>query len=392
MKAVLAVLCLLAASACAEVYFKETFNAGWEDRWVQSTHNGDKAGAFVASAGKFYNDAEADKGIKTSEDARFYGLSAKFDSFDNTGKKLIIQFLVKHEQNIDCGGGYVKLFPIGLDQGAMSGDSEYFVMFGPDICGPGTRKVHVIFNYKGQNHLIKKNIPCKADEESHVYTLIINEDQTYQVDIDGSKVESGSLLEDWDFLPPKQINDPEQSKPSDWVDDAQIDDPEDTKPADWDQPKTITDPDAEKPDDWDDDMDGEWEAPTIDNPDYKGTWSPKRIDNPAYKGVWEHPQIDNPEYAPDDSIGSYTGFGAIGFDLWQVKSGTIFDDVIITDDADAANEMVAAWKTRSAGEAAMKKAADDAAAAEAAAAAAEAADDDDEEDDEEEEAPAKDEL
>lgn len=37
---------------------------------------------------------------------------------------------MKHEQNIDCGGGYVKLFPSGLDQKDMHGDSEYNIMFG----------------------------------------------------------------------------------------------------------------------------------------------------------------------------------------------------------------------------------------------------------------------
>lgn len=33
---------------------------------------------------------------------------------------------------------------------------------GPDICGYSTKKVHVIFNYKGTNHLIKKEIKCKV--------------------------------------------------------------------------------------------------------------------------------------------------------------------------------------------------------------------------------------
>ena len=38
---------------------------------------------------------------------------------------------------------------------------------------------------------------------------------------------------------------------------------------DWDQPQHIPDRDAKKPEDWDDDIDGEWEAPMIDNPEYK---------------------------------------------------------------------------------------------------------------------------
>lgn len=104
-----------------------------------------------------------------------------------------------------------------------------------------------------------------------------------QVLIDNEKVESGELEADWNFLPPKKIRDPDAKKPEDWEDKATIDDPNDTKPEDWDKAEHIPDPDATKPEDWDDEMDGEWEAPMIDNPDYKGVWSPKQIDNPNYK-------------------------------------------------------------------------------------------------------------
>ena len=84
---------------------------------MYSTHKGADAGKFELTAGKFYGDAEKDKGIKTSQDAKFYAASAKFDkSFSNEEKPLVVQFTVKHEQNIDCGGGYVKLFDCSLDQ------------------------------------------------------------------------------------------------------------------------------------------------------------------------------------------------------------------------------------------------------------------------------------
>lgn len=72
-------------------------------------------------------------GLQTSQDARFYALSSRFDDFNNKGKTLVIQFTVKHEQNIDCGGGYIKLFPSGLNQEEMHGDSVYNIMFGE--CG-----------------------------------------------------------------------------------------------------------------------------------------------------------------------------------------------------------------------------------------------------------------
>jgi len=116
----------------------------------------------------------------------------------------------------------------------MHGDSEYNIMFGPDICGPGTKKVHVIFNYKGKNLLVKKDIRCKDDEFTHLYTLIVRPDNTYEVKIDNKHAEGGILEEDWDFLPPKTIPDPEARKPEDWDDTPKIDDPEDTKPEVWD--------------------------------------------------------------------------------------------------------------------------------------------------------------
>jgi len=57
----------------------------------------------------------------------------------------------------------------------------------------------------------------------------------------------------------------------------------------------------------------------------------KAIDNPAYKGEWVHPEIENPEYAADANLYKYDDIGAVGFEIWQVKSGTIFDNIIVTD-------------------------------------------------------------
>ena len=59
----------------------------------------------------------------------------------------------------------------------------------------------------------------------------------------------------------------------------------------------------------------------------------KRISNPAYKGIWEAKKIANPEYEDDESVYKFADFGFLGFDLWQVKGGTIFDNVIVTDDS-----------------------------------------------------------
>lgn len=47
------------------------------------------------------------------------------------------QFQVKHEQEIDCGGGYIKLVPASSKSKMkdFGGETPYSIMFGPDICG-----------------------------------------------------------------------------------------------------------------------------------------------------------------------------------------------------------------------------------------------------------------
>merc|ERR1711976_271781 len=221
----------------------------------------------------------------------------------------------------------------------------------------GTKRTHLIFNYKGKNVLKKSDLAYKQEGEgtSHLYRMILKPDNTVKVEIDEESIYEGSIKDDWEVLKPKEVPDPEDKKPDDWSDESMIDDPEHKKPDDWTDEKRIVDPDASKPDDWDDEEDGEWEAPMKDNPAYKGDWYVKRISNPAYKGVWEAKKIANPEYEDDDTLYKYADFGFIGFDLWQVKGGTIFDNIIITDDVAEADGFAKKWKDLSEVEKAKKK-------------------------------------
>jgi len=350
MKIQLLVLFALLSIATATTYYKETFDADWEKRWVVSDWKKSEgtAGKWKHTAGEFYGDAEKDKGIQTSEDARFYGISSMFPKFSNAGKDLVLQFQVRFPQKIDCGGGYIKLIPDGSDQKNFQGDSKYYIMFGPDICGTSTRRVHVIFHHEGKNLLIKKNVNCETDQLSHVYTLIVHADDSYEVRVDGVKRESGNLADDWEFMAPRTIKDPSAKKPADWVDKAKIDDPNDKKPDNYDAiPKEIPDPEASKPDDWDDEADGAWEAPTIPNPEFKGEWKPKQIDNPDYKGPWVHPEVPNPDYVEKKDLHKYDDLAGIGIELWQVKAGTIFDNIIVTDSVAEAEAFLAETYTAS---------------------------------------------
>merc|ERR1712076_113293 len=53
-----------------------------------------------------------------------------------------------------------------------------------------------------------------------------------------------------------------------------------------------------------------------------------------------HPEIDNPDYVSDDELYSYYAFGSVGIDIWQVKSGSIFDNIIISDSLEEAQEFM----------------------------------------------------
>lgn len=215
------------------------------------------------------------------------------EPIDNTGKTFVAQYEVKFQDGLECGGAYIKLLKDTPEFDARKFEDKfpYVIMFGPDKCGT-TNKVHFIFKHKNpvtgeyeEKHL--KNPPsARVEKTTSLYTLIVRPDQTFEILINNESAAKGSLLEDFTpaVNPAKEIDDPEDKKPEDWVDEAKIPDPDATKPEDWDEdapqtipdedakkpedwldnePEQIPDPDATKPEDWDDEEDGEWVAPTV---------------------------------------------------------------------------------------------------------------------------------
>ena len=321
---------LLASLATATVYFEERFGSPdalklWKTpKTPLKNKEGQEypLGEFVVRDGV----------LVTTEDSRYYALTRKLSKpFSNEGKTLVVQLTVRHPQQLDCGGGYIKLLAEGVDQDTFNAETPYLLMVGPDICGTD-RRVHFILAHNGKYYQIKKDIRATADKLTHLYTFVLNPDQTYEVHVDQEKVAFGTLQDDWDIILPKRIPDPKATKPEDWDDRKEIDDPEDKRPADWDsEPEFIIHKDAKKPADWDDEMDGEWKAPKKRNPAFKGEWKPRKIANPTYQGEWTAPLIDNPEHVPNEKAYVLGNIGAVGFDLWQVKSGSHFDNILITD-------------------------------------------------------------
>ena len=207
--------------------------------------------------------------------------------------------------------------------------------------------IHAIFNHKGKNLLKSDKVNLEysdKNEYTHLYTFSFKPDGTYEIFFDQKSKASGKIVEDWP-LPKPTIDDPEDKKPSDWVDETEMDDPEAKKPDGYDDiPAQIPDPDATKPEDWDDEDDGEWEPPLIDNPEFKGEWVAPKVANPAYKGVWSPKQIANKDYEEGVQLAAYDSTH-VGFELWVVNNGTIFDNILVTDDLDyAIAQGVKLWK------------------------------------------------
>uniref|UniRef100_A0A2K6LX03 Calreticulin 3 n=1 Tax=Rhinopithecus bieti TaxID=61621 RepID=A0A2K6LX03_RHIBE len=284
-------ICMLRV-ALATVYFQEEFLDGehWRNRWVQST-NDSRFGHFRLSSGKFYGHKEKDKGLQTTQNGRFYAISARFKPFSNKGKTLVIQYTVKHEQKMDCGGGYIKVFPADVDQKNLNGKSQYYIMF--------------------------------VDGFTHLYTLILRPDLSYDVKIDGQSIESGSIEYDWNLTSLNKETSPAESK--DW------EQTKDSKAQDWE--KHFLDASASKQSDWNGELDGDWPAPMLQKPPYQDGLRPEGID----KDIWLHHKMKNTNYLTQYDLSEFENIGAIGLELWQVRSGTIFDNFLITDDEEYAD-------------------------------------------------------
>ncbi|KAG0200187.1 hypothetical protein BGX28_006669 [Mortierella sp. GBA30] len=368
--------------------FLEQFAQNWSDRWTASeaTKETTAEGEVFSYVGQWsveepsvYPGLGGDLGLVAKTAAAHHAISASLpEVVNNKDKTLVVQYEVKAQSGLECGGAYMKLLtesPEGIKFKEFSNDTPYTIMFGPDKCG-GTNKVHFIFRHKNpitgryeEKHLQSAPL-AKLNSLSNLYTLIVKPDQTFEIKINGEVVSSGSLLENFQppVNPPKEIDDPKDSKPSNWVEEAKISDPKATKPEDWDEEaparildenatkpddwledeeSEIPDPEAMKPDDWDDEEDGDWIAPAIPNPKcekngcgkwvrphisnpaYKGKWSAPLIDNPAYKGIWAPRKIPNPDFFEDLHPSNFDRIGAVGFEIWTMQKDILFDNIYI---------------------------------------------------------------
>ncbi|KAG0686766.1 hypothetical protein C6P40_003415 [Pichia californica] len=366
--------------------FFEQFDQGWKSRWIPSAAMKDDKlsyiGEWSVEESIVLNGIKNDKGLVAKSEASLHAISAKlpnvFDNFENT---LVLQYEVKLQNSLNCGGAYIKLLSEeGLNYNLknnleFSDKTPYIIMFGPDKCG-NENKVHFIIKTLNpktnefEEHHLKSPPVARIVQTTSLYTLIVRPDQSFEIRINGVIVRSGNLLnsDDFQLTIPLEIIDENDFKPKDWIDEKFIIDINDTKPDDWDEnapylildenavkpddwdedePEQILDPFDIKPEDWDDEEDGDYEPNLIDNPEcenhgcgkwirpkiknpaYRGKWEPKLIPNPDYKGEWEPKLIPNPDYYEIKNPSNFEPIGGLGFEIWTMENDIMFDNIYL---------------------------------------------------------------
>eukprot|EP01071_Lankesteria_metandrocarpae_P003141 Lankesteria_metandrocarpae@DN2784_c0_g1_i1.p1 len=378
--------------AVAGLHFAETFDENWGQRWIQSG-----AEKFTGTWKRVLRSNEAiegDYGLRMMDANQHHAIASELSSpFSPKDSGFVVSYEVKYETLLACGGSYIKLFDsAGMDMAAFDNETPYLVMFGPDKCGSKS-KVHFIIRQKlpsgkwTEHHLIDPpQLPSSPG--THVYTLRVNSDDSFEILIDQEVKSQGTFATRFDpsFTPEAEIADPDDKKPEDWVDNERMSDPDAVKPEDWDEdappqipdstvqkpegwlddePLEVEDGSATQPAEWDDEMDGAWKRPTVPNPkcsgeegaapgcgewsvplianvEYKGRWSAPMIENPNYKGVWAPRTISNPDYFEAQSVHALSGsnIDAVGFELWTVNEGMLYDNIVLSKDYDSVKNFI----------------------------------------------------
>lgn len=199
---------------------------------------------------------ENDCGVQLTQEMKHYGFSSKLSNpVEFTGEDLVIQYELKTEELLACGGAYIKLLRDAehMNLEDLNNESPYSIMFGPDKCGTSS-KVHFIVQHQNpvskvwSEHHFNGDIKPKIDRGYHQYSLRIKNDSTFEISLDNKPIASGSLLRDLSppINPSEEIDDPIDFKPADWVDVELISDPTAVKPEDWDESQPRKIPSADK--------------------------------------------------------------------------------------------------------------------------------------------------
>lgn len=358
---------------CRIIFFEKFADHSVEDYWIP-TDAPNYTGAWQIQELELPQTSPHENGLVCKSRNSYSAISTKFnDPISIINETLVLQYEMRPQLAFTCSGPYIKLFSDkNFEPRDLTNETRYTIMFGPDRCGP-SKKMHFIFNYfhpkrhiymqKSMKQTHKSIISVPIDVYNHLYTLIVRPNNTFSILIDNAEIINGSLF--FNFEPPlleqREIDDPNDQKPDDWVDVPYVVDTSVKKPTDWDDRKTIPDPERlQPPKGWllnedpmihQDQSDsnsplipnprcqsvgcGPYKPPEIPNSNYKGIWKPKLKTNPLYKGEWKPRKIKNPFYFMDMHPHNFPAFTGIGFEMWHVNREIAFQNILIANDEDA---------------------------------------------------------
>jgi calnexin len=365
---------------CEIIYFENFSDPHVFKRWIP-TQNPRYTGKWKTDTLFQLHGRRGEKGLIIEGRAESQAISHTFrHPISVSNETLVIQYEARAQFVFTCSQGFMTIFTNSdFDPTTFGNESVKFIEFGPERCYSFNQSRFNVYTIDSENQLVQHSIKrshwIPVDEVTHLYTLIVRPNGTFETLIDNRSSRNGTWTDD--FTPPlfenPTINDPTDVKPSDWVDDVIIRDPAARKPKDWDddapfkipdpakrtpppgwllnEPKTIPDASAKRPANWDADTMGEWTPPSVPNPrcirapgcgPYKapkirnlkarGKWRAPYISNPNYKGEWKPRQIPNPNYTGVKPEFVMPPIIAIGFNVWSEYRDFAFTNILIATD------------------------------------------------------------
>ncbi|KAK7138389.1 hypothetical protein R3I94_013874 [Phoxinus phoxinus] len=310
-----------AAATPEEVYFAEPFDANALDRnWVLSKAVRDEQPKLLKYNGEWVVEEPREprflgnRGLVLKSPGRHHAISAYLRKvYHFTDKPLCVQYEVFFQKLVDCGGAYIKLLSHSDDLrlSQFSDATPYTIMFGPDKCG-SAHKIHFIFSHRNpvtgtyeEKHARQPEVDLSdyfTDQRPHLYTLNLYPDNTFEIFIDLTLINKGSLLEDMDT----GTQEPEYAALADGVH---------TSDLKLEHERT----------------DGASSRPALSNPQSR----PSR--NPKDKDSREQPFTMSP-------------VAAVGFELWTLTGDVMFDNIFLSDSLEVARRWTEdTWSKRKPG-------------------------------------------
>ena len=327
----------------------------WKERWIAGNSTKLPQGRFDLGKGEFSVDDNESIGMQTVSYDSYYLISSKLSApvtNKGTGKPMFFQYTFLNDQEVDCAGQYLKFIQPGslANQSDLNSETPYSIMFGPDSCMGGMSSVMFIMRKNGTYY--RSKYPLKVPNENkitHIITLGLFPNNTVLIKLDNDSTHVENL--DDEFVGnDRTVLDTDAVKPADWTEEEFIKDPsyDPTKIPDF-----VDDPTDRRPKLWNEKKRGKWRPRRVRN--VNKPRGPQMVPNPKYKGKW-NPQKPNPQFVANPTRYEFEPIQYVAIDVMQLKPGTIFDNIVITDDEDVIAANVAEWAERNSYETAYRSA------------------------------------